>query len=104
MEVVGILIEQGADVTAQNNNRSTPLHLAILKGKGKVAAILIERGADVTAQNESESGATPLHLAVYRKEVKVVVMHGTRCACHDPGGGRLDSITCGIGKGTSGGR
>ena len=80
------------------------IHLAILKGKGKVAAILIKRGVDVTAQNELEYGATPLHLVVYRKEVKVVVMHRARCGCHDSGGGWLDSITCGIGKGISGRR
>jgi ankyrin repeat protein len=56
-----MLIERGADVTAQNNDGETPLHLALQRGQVDVARMLIERGADVTAQNND--GETPLHLA-----------------------------------------
>jgi ankyrin len=44
-----MLIEHGADVTAQNKDRATPLHLA-RKGQVEVARMLIEHGADVTAR------------------------------------------------------
>ena len=60
-EVAGILIDHGADVTAQDKCKSTPLHLASRWGQVGVASMLLERGADVTAQNKD--GSTPLHLA-----------------------------------------
>jgi ankyrin repeat protein len=47
-----MLIERGADVTAQDKVRVTPLHLASFQGEVEVARMLIERGADVTAQNK----------------------------------------------------
>ena len=48
VEVVRMLIEHGADITAQAED-GTPLHLAAQKGKLKVASMLVEHGADMTA-------------------------------------------------------
>jgi ankyrin repeat protein len=62
VEVVGILIERGADVTAQINSGSTLLHLALQEEQPEVACILIKHGADVTAR--TEDGWSPLHLAI----------------------------------------
>jgi len=48
-------------VTARDETRSTPLHLASFKGIGDVVKLLVQHGADVSAQDERHS--TPLHLA-----------------------------------------
>ena len=58
-EVIGMLIERGADVSAQNQNGETPLHLASREGHAEVVGMLIECGADLSAQGEYED--TPLH-------------------------------------------
>jgi ankyrin repeat protein len=47
VEVIGMLIENGADVTAQNNDGSTPLHLALQEGRLEVAGMLVERRAAI---------------------------------------------------------
>jgi ankyrin repeat protein len=49
-----MFIERGADVTAQNNDGSTPLNPATRKGRVDVARLFIERGMDVTAQNNNK--------------------------------------------------
>jgi ankyrin repeat protein len=67
-----MLIERGADPTAQNKHGQTPLHLASQWGKVDVARMLIEHGADPTAQNRHEE--TPLHMALQRRQVDVALM------------------------------
>ncbi|KAH9011726.1 ankyrin repeat-containing domain protein [Lactarius deliciosus] len=64
--IVMLLIDRGADVTALDNNRSTPLHLASSFGSADTVRLLIEDGADVTAQDANHR--TPLHLASSRVE------------------------------------
>jgi ankyrin repeat protein len=58
-----MLIERGADVTAQNKDGQTPLHLASQMGQVDVARMLIERGADVTAQNNDGSDSITSRVA-----------------------------------------
>ena len=92
VKVVGMLIEHGADVTAQTQDGWTPLHLAIQGRNGgsrkketrrirvrklEVINMLIKRGADVSAL--TKDGRTPLHLAVQIGQVEVVgilIEHG----------------------------
>jgi len=59
--LVQMLVEYGADVSAQDNDGWTPLHWALCEGHVNVARMLVERGADVTAQ--AKDGWTPLHWA-----------------------------------------
>ena len=59
-ETVKLLINHGADVTAQDESFRTPLHMAASLGSTKTVQLLIEHGADVTAQDRSKK--TPLHL------------------------------------------
>jgi ankyrin repeat protein len=69
-EAVRVLIEHGADLTARNNNGSTPLHLVstqptwsqVLPQRcAEVVRVLLEHGADGTAQDKN--GCSPLDLA-----------------------------------------
>ena len=61
VQMVQLLIEQGADVTMQDATYSTPLHLASYQGSAKTVQLLIEHGANVTVRDGSNG--TPLHLA-----------------------------------------
>ena len=56
-----LLIDCGADVTVQDENHSTPLHLVSSFGSAEMVRLLIERGAGVTAKDRKHR--TPLHLA-----------------------------------------
>jgi ankyrin repeat protein len=47
-----MLIERGADATAQNNDGETPLHLALQMGQVDVARMLIECGAECDSPEE----------------------------------------------------
>ena len=45
VDVVKLLIEQGADINAKNNYGGTPLHLASEEGYTEVPKLLNEKGA-----------------------------------------------------------
>jgi len=53
---------QGADLTAQDKLKSTPLHGASVSGKVDLAHFFVEHGADTTAKDDH--GTTLLHVAV----------------------------------------
>ena len=72
IEVARILLEFGADLTAQNRDWETPLHVALRDGQVEVACMLLEFGADPTAQNEN--GDTLLHVASRVGQVQVAHM------------------------------
>ena len=59
-KIVRVLLEYDADVAAQDNTRSTPLHFAACSGSPEAVQLLIEHGADVAARDDSLE--TPLHL------------------------------------------
>ena len=59
LAVARVLIEQGANVTAQSKSGLTPLHYAAHNGHVEVARFLIKHGAIVTAQ--TKGGVTPLY-------------------------------------------
>ena len=56
------LVVQGADPTAQDKLKSTPLHGASALGKVDLARFFVEHGADTPAKDDH--GTTPLHVAV----------------------------------------
>jgi ankyrin repeat protein len=88
MKAACILIERGADVTAQDYKGWAPLHVASQSGQVDVACMLIERGADVTAQNND--GESPLHVALKWGQVDVARMlieRGADVAAEDNDGG-----------------
>jgi ankyrin repeat protein len=65
IEVVRSLLENGADVNAQDVFGRTPLHLAV--AHPRVVGLLIEAGANVDARDFIAN--TPLHRAVPNLEV-----------------------------------
>jgi len=73
-----LLIEHGADATAQNNDGTTPLHRMSEWGDVDVDRLLIEHGADATAQ--SNDGMTPLHRASEWGDV--LIERGTDVTAH----------------------
>lgn len=61
IDLVGLMLQRGADVNSRTRSGTTPLHTAVLYGRLEVAQLLIEKGAEVDAR--STSGATPLSIA-----------------------------------------
>lgn len=73
-EVVGLLIEKGANVNSLNKYGYTPLHYSILQRHIDVASMLIKAGADTDIPNVW--GNTPLHTCAGRnflREAKFLI-------------------------------
>jgi ankyrin repeat protein len=81
MDVARVLIERGADVTAQNNDGSTRLRLAFRWRQLGIARMLVERGVVVTIQNNL--GDTPLHLRD-KWTSRMLIERGVNCECDGP--------------------
>ena len=67
--IMGLLIEHGANVKAQDETQSTPLHMASYSGIPDLVQLLIEHGADTNGRDRSQR--TPLHLASSRVSAKI---------------------------------
>jgi len=66
--VACLLLDCGADVTAQDKRMWTPLHRASAEGHADLIRILFKRGGDVKALDNF--GSTPLHWASHRGQVE----------------------------------
>ena len=66
VELMEMLIANGADVDERDVHGYTPLHLAIQEGYTDMAKTLIANGADVNARAASDGGndVTPLYLSI----------------------------------------
>ena len=67
-EIVWILLEHGADVTARGGTHSTPLHLATSMRSLEIMQLLIKHGADVNAVDGNRK--MPLQLVLAKVCVK----------------------------------
>ncbi|SFJ75113.1 ankyrin repeat domain-containing protein [Thermoflavimicrobium dichotomicum] len=69
-EMIQYLIQQGADLNAQDEDGNTALHYAISKRAKQIAEILLKAGANPNIQNEK--GETPLYIAVSANNKELV--------------------------------
>ncbi|MCS5711213.1 ankyrin repeat domain-containing protein [Candidatus Berkiella aquae] len=61
LEIVLLLLKNGANIEAKNSNDETALHLATRRGNYKIIQQLLKHGANVEARNAN--GETPFHHA-----------------------------------------
>ena len=61
MDVVRVLVEQGADINKAINTGATPLFMASQNGRVEMVRMLLEHGADIDKANNN--GITPLMIA-----------------------------------------
>jgi ankyrin repeat protein len=90
-EIVGLLLEIGADIEARDKNGETPLFYAVSRsrhsGYHKVLDILLEKGSNVNTVDES--GATVLHHAAKSGSGSVtlrLIKHGANIKARDSDG------------------
>ena len=57
-----LLGKDNCNVSSEDNDGMTPLHIACQSGHTKIAGLLLDRGADIDHKNAE--GSTPLNLAV----------------------------------------
>jgi len=62
VKTIGVLLDAGADINAQDKNGAAPLHRAVRTRCAAAVRCLLKAGADPTLKNKS--GSTPFHLAV----------------------------------------
>ena len=72
VEVVELLIDQGADLEAANRHSHVPLSVAVEENQVAAAACLLERGANPNAPGGHYRG-TVLHRAVLHRNLPMVV-------------------------------
>ncbi|MCC8398375.1 MAG: ankyrin repeat domain-containing protein, partial [Rickettsia endosymbiont of Labidopullus appendiculatus] len=53
ISVIEILLKNGAEINAKNENGTIPLHWACSEGHSAVVTILLENGAEINAKNEN---------------------------------------------------
>jgi ankyrin repeat protein len=91
LEVAQTLLDHGANANAEDNWGRTPLHRVLEgnhnsdKDRFSVAQLLVEHGADTNAEHK-DGAETPLHLASYHLEAKLVLMfldHGANINVKD---------------------
>jgi len=70
LNAISLLLQNGADVNAQDDSRSTPMHQASDNGSLEVVKLPIDHGADSTALDNN--GSIPLHLASDNGTVELV--------------------------------
>ena len=74
-EVVALLLNEGADIEAEEKNHDqgwTPLHVAVKKRHKEIVTLLINEGADIKAKDKCDG--TPLHLAAEKGDKEMVAL------------------------------
>jgi ankyrin repeat protein len=88
-EIVRLLLEAGADVTAVDPDmKATALHAAAYAGRTEAAKLLIEYGIDLDKQGP-RNGFTALHDAIWQDNVetaKLLIAAGTNLELKSHGG------------------
>ncbi|XP_031629054.1 uncharacterized protein LOC116344597 [Contarinia nasturtii] len=69
-DVIEVLLNNGADINAEDNYGNQPLFWAAYSGRDSIAKQLLNHGAKINTRNKN--GFTPLHLACHEGKTKVV--------------------------------
>jgi ankyrin repeat protein len=72
-KIAAILLENGANIHAQNYGTRTPLHVAAEKGHAEIVKMLIAKRADVHTTSSHDQW-TPLHMAAYKGQTTVALI------------------------------
>jgi hypothetical protein len=81
LEIVKLLLDNGADVGARGESNRTPLHCAANAGTIPVAEVLLAHGADLEATDET--GQTPLFAAIRSEKWEIARFFEQRGASVD---------------------
>ena len=82
-----VLIRNGADINAKDDDGGTPLHAAAVANACAVAEVLIQNGADINAKDDD--GLTPLYAAALSNAyaaVEVLIQNGADINAKDNNG------------------
>jgi cytohesin len=71
LDVIQLLIDQGADVNARDQDGASPLDEAVWYGSFDTVALLLAHGARLN-ESESKTGATPINEAAYKGHTRLV--------------------------------
>jgi ankyrin repeat protein len=89
LDIVELLLDNGADINAVSKNRltATPLQGAVVTGRVDLARLLISRGANVNCRGEE--GTSPLHESAGSGQmefVRLLLAHGANINARDDSG------------------
>jgi len=70
LDRISVLLEQGTDLNAKDEDGQTALHVAVSNKRKDVAELLIDKGADVNAK--SNKGYPPLYSAIWNNDANIV--------------------------------
>ena len=78
-----MLIDAGADINAQDDEKNSPMHFAAAGGHATTLKMLIDAGADINAQYYKKK--TPMHTATFYRRAKALIVslaRGDMYGCH----------------------
>ena len=71
-EVFQLLVENGANKEAKDNNGDTPLHIAVSTGNPEIIKFLLGIGATKSVNIKNNAGKTPVDLAAARGSMNIM--------------------------------
>eukprot|EP00210_Caulerpa_lentillifera_P009126 g8700.t1 len=76
IEIMQILINYGADISATTKEGDNVLHLALIEGKGEVVKFLLERVffPRINVNQENSNGSTPLSIAAEKCDLDSILV------------------------------
>jgi ankyrin repeat protein len=72
LELCRLLLDAGADIHSEGNDKATCLHCAVSSKKNDIVAFLLERGANPL--HRRKDGATPIDIAKYWGNKEILAM------------------------------